>query len=261
MLKKGLKFLFTMSSAVMLISTGVSHAADMSERFQARLHKGKNLAALPYRLLVPKNYDKTKKYPLILFLHGVGERGNDNTIQLYCGLDIFANEKRMEHYPCFIVAPQCPAEMKWAEVDWKADRHTMKKKPTPALAMAIDIIHELQKEFSIDSGRLYITGYSMGGFGTWEAIQRWPDLFAAAVPVCGGGDDALAPRLVKIPIWAFHGALDNIVNVARSRNMINAIVMAGGMPRYSEYTLLTHLCWNYTFTDEAMFDWLFRQKK
>ena len=101
----------------------------------------------------------------------------------------------------------------------------------------------------------------MGGFGAWEAIQRWPGRFAAAVPVCGGGDEALAKRLVSIPIWAFHGALDSVVNVRRSRNMVNAVVKAGGMPRYSEYTLLTHLCWNYTFTDDAMFEWLFKQKK
>jgi len=137
----------------------------------------------------------------------------------------------------------------------------MQNDPTPPLAMSIEIVADLQREFSIDTGRIYVTGYSMGGFATWEAIQRWPDLFAAAVPVCGGGDEALAPLLVRMPIWAFHGALDNIVNVRRSRNMINAIVRAGGMPRYSEYTLVTHLCWNFTYSDDAMFDWLFKQKK
>lgn len=235
--------------------------ADMSERFQARTYTSKKYSTLPYRLLVPPNYDKGKKYPLVLFFHGVGERGTDNRKQLYCGLDIFANENRMKRYPCFIAAPQCPVETKWAEVDWKAARHTMQNDPTPPLAMSIEIVADLQREFSIDTGRIYVTGYSMGGFATWEAIQRWPDLFAAAVPVCGGGDEALAPRLVHMPIWAFHGALDSIVNVRRSRNMINAIVRAGGMPRYSEYTLITHLCWNFTYTDDAMFDWLFKQKK
>src|SRR5690606_35217882 len=96
--------------------------ADMSERFQARTYTSKKYSTLPYRLLVPANYDKGKKYPLVLFFHGVGERGNDNKKQLYCGLDIFANENRMKRYPCFIAAPQCPVETKWAEVDWKADR-------------------------------------------------------------------------------------------------------------------------------------------
>jgi predicted peptidase len=261
MFNKSLQSTFLKLTVLFLVAAGPVFAADMSERFQARVYRNKKFSSLPYRLLVPVTYDRAKKYPLVLFLHGVGERGSDNRIQLYCGLDIFAEEKRMKRYPCFIVAPQCPSDTKWAEVDWKADRHTMQKKPTPALAMAMELLNELQKEFSIDSSRIYITGYSMGGFGAWEAIQRWPDYFAAAVPVCGGGDEALAPRLVGIPIWAFHGALDNVVKVTRSRNMINAVVRAGGMPRYSEYTLLTHLCWNYCYTDEAMFDWLFRQKK
>jgi len=247
---------------IIVINAAVAvRGVDMSERFQARIYKSRRYSTLPYRLLVPVNYDKNNMYPLVLFFHGVGERGSDNLKQLYCGLDIFSNETRMKRYPCFIVAPQCPADTKWAEVDWKADRHTMQKDPTPPLAMSIEILAELQKEFSIDSRRIYVTGYSMGGFATWEAIQRWPDLFAAAVPVCGGGDEAQAPRLINIPLWAFHGALDNIVNVRRSRNMINAIVRAGGMPRYSEYTLATHLSWNFTYSDEAMFGWLFKQKK
>jgi len=247
--------------AILLTAAASARGVDMLERFQSRIYKSKKYSSLPYRLLVPVNYNKGKKYPLVLFFHGVGERGTDNMKQLYCGLDIFANENRMKRYPCFVVAPQCPSDTKWADVEWKAERHTMKKYPTPPLAMSIELVRELQKEFSIDSERLYVTGYSMGGFGTWEAIQRWPDLFAAAVPVCGGGDETLAPRLVNIPIWAFHGALDNLVKASRSRNMINAIVKTGGMPRYSEYTLVTHLSWNYTYTDEVMFTWLFRQKK
>ncbi len=259
--KKSITSILCIITILLIAAADTARGVDMSDRFQARIFKSKNYTSLPYRLLVPVNYNRGKKFPLVLFFHGVGERGNDNKIQMYCGLDIFANEIRMKHYPCFVVAPQCPVETKWADVDWKADSNTMKKNPTPPLAMSIELVKELQKEFSIDSGRIYITGYSMGGFGTWEAIQRWPDLFAAAVPVCGGGDEAQATRLVNIPIWAFHGALDNLVSVTHSRNMINAIVRAGGMPRYSEYTLLTHLCWNYTYTDDAMFSWLFRQKK
>lgn len=244
-----------------LAASGAAHGADMAERFQARVYTSNIHGALPYRLLRPALYNKNTRYPLILFLHGVDERGTDNKKQLYCGLDIFADKKRMETYPCFIVAPQCPPDTLWADVDWKSERHTMKKKPTRALAMSIELIHELEKEFSIDSGRLYVVGYSMGGFGAWEAIQRWPDLFAAAVPVCGGGDEAEASRIVNIPLWAFHGALDTIVHVRRSRNMINAVVMAGGVPRYTEYAIINHLCWWLTFSDEKMFEWLFSQRK
>jgi predicted peptidase len=237
------------------------HAADVADRFQARMYQSKKYSLLPYRLLIPKNYDKTKKYPLVLFLHGSDERGTDNKKQLYVGLDIFASEAMMERYQCFIAAPQCPTEMKWADVDWKADRHVMRDNPTEALAMVMELVRELPKEFSIDTSRLYITGYSMGGFGAWEAIQRHPDIFAAAVPVCGGGDESQATRVAQIPIWAFHGALDPLVKVARSRNMINAVVMAGGMPRYTEYPDINHFCWGLAFSNPELFEWLFKQKK
>lgn len=233
----------------------------MTERFLPRTYTGKKNSSLPYRLLVPKNYDRSRQYPLILFLHGSDERGTDNRRQLFVGLHIFADEKKMDQFPCFIIAPQCPLEMKWVEVNWKADTHLMPRTPSPAMALSLGLVQELQKEFSIDPNRLYVVGYSMGGYGAWDAIQRCPDLFAAAVPVCGGGDETNASRITRIPIWAFHGALDQIVKVARSRNMINAIVMAGGTPRYTEYPTINHFSWGYVYGDLEMFQWLFNQKK
>lgn len=235
--------------------------SDISGLFEARAYTSPRKGSLPYRLMKPANYDTSKKYPLILFLHGAGERGTDNRKQLVVGLNIFADPKRIDRYPCFIVAPQCPEEDKWADVDWKAEHHTMKDKPTPSLSLALDIVSELQKEFSIDPGRLYIIGYSMGGFGAWDAIQRYPGLFAAAVPVCGGGDETAAGRIIHVPIWAFHGALDNIVMVSRSRNMVNTLVRAGGVPRYTEYPAINHFCWGLAFSNTAMLDWLFSQTK
>ncbi|OHD67481.1 MAG: hypothetical protein A2W19_03140 [Spirochaetes bacterium RBG_16_49_21] len=246
----------------MLLVSGNAVPDDVSERFEARTFRSKKYSVLlPYRLLCPKNYLRTKRYPLILFLHGSDERGTDNTRQLYVGLNIFANEKIMKRYPCFIAAPQCPPDMKWADADWKAERHFMAESPTPALALSIELIGELQKKYPIDKNRLYIVGYSMGGFGAWETIVRWPELFAAAVPVCGGGDESKAYRINRIPIWAFHGSLDQIVGVSRSRNMVNAVVKAGGTPRYTEYPTITHYSWGPAFSDPRMFEWLFRQKK
>lgn len=253
---------FAVSVIIFVIAaTGNTHSAEISERFQARVYKSKKYSSLPFRLLVPVNYDRSKKYPVILFFHGADERGNDTKKHLHFGLNILADENRMKRYPCFIVAPQCPVDEKWVEVDWKASRHTMNINPAPPLAMSIELVKELQKEFSIDSGMIYVTGYSMGGFGAWEAIQRWPDFFAAAVPVCGGGDIAQAQRLVNIPIWAFHGALDNLVKVTRTRDMIKAIARAGGTPRYTEYATVSHPSWTYAFGDEALIEWLFKQKK
>ena len=248
------------ASIFLLIPGKPSHADDMDRRFQARLFSIHDFS-LPYRLLKPKKYNPLRKYPLILFLHGSDERGTDNRKQLFVGLNIFAAEQIMDRYPCFIIAPQCPVEMKWADVDWKSDRHTMQKKPTEALAASIELARQLPKEFSIDVSRVYVAGYSMGGFGAWEAIQRWPDLFAAAVPVCGGGDETQASRIAMIPIWAFHGALDPLVKVARSRNMTNALVKAGGFPRYTEYPDINHFSWGMAFNDPALFEWLFRQKR
>ena len=236
-------------------------AGKMTDRFQALQFLNKKGFPLPYRLLVPRNYNASMQYPLVLFLHGSDERGTDNIKQLYVGLNIFAAEKEMEKHPCFIVAPQCPDEMKWADVDWKSDRHIMQKSPTEALSSSIELVRELPKKFSIDTSRVYVAGYSMGGFGAWEAIQRWPDLFAAAVPVCGGGDETQASRIAGVPVWAFHGALDPLVKVSRSRNMINAVVRAGGMPRYTEYPAINHFSWGFAFSNPSLFDWLFSKKK
>jgi predicted peptidase len=246
---------------LLFLASGNIFPADLTEVFAARTFRSKKYSSLPYRLLIPKQYLKTRAYPLVLFLHGSDERGTDNMKQLYVGLNIFADEKMMRRYPCFIAAPQCPTGMKWVDVNWKEKRHTMHENPTPSLAMAVELVEELQNEFSIDNKRIYITGYSMGGFGAWEAIERRPDLFAAAVPVCGGGDETKAFHAARMPIWAFHGALDQIVKVSRSRNMIDAIVMAGGMPRYTEYPEINHFSWGLAYSDPQVLEWLFKQKK
>ena len=164
-------------------------------------------------------------------------------------------------YPCFVIAPQCPAEEKWVDADWDADSHIMKDKPAVPLDVSIELVHQMLKEHPIDRARIYVVGYSMGGFGAWDCIERWPDIFAAAVPVCGGGDETKAGRIARMPIWAFHGALDPTVKVSRSRNMILAVVMAGGLPRYSEYPAINHFSWGLAFSDSELFKWLFSQKK
>ncbi len=234
---------------------------DMLKRFEARIFQSKSRSSIPYRLLIPNHYRHSGRYPLVLFLHGSDERGTDNAKQLFVGLNIFADEKKMNVYPCFIAAPQCPPDMKWTDTDWKAERHIMAAEPTPALAMSIELIGSLLKEYSIDDKRIYVVGYSMGGFGVWEAIERWPELFAAAVPVCGGGDERNAHRIMHIPIWVFHGARDRIVSVRQSQNMVHAVVRAGGVPRYTEYPTVNHYSWVLAFSDPRMFEWLFSQKK
>lgn len=248
-------------AALLAAFLGTAPADDMADRFRARLYRSSTHSSLPYRLLVPRDYNPLKKYPLVLFLHGKGERGADNVKQLHAGLDIFADKKKMERHPCFIAAPQCPEDSSWVDADPDSDRHIMREKPTAALAMSLELVESLSKEFSVDTKRLYVVGYSMGGFGAWEAIQRRPDLFAAAVPACGGGDETLAHRIKRVPVWVFHGARDPIVRVERSRGMIHALISSGGVPRYTEYPDINHFCWGLAFGDRVLHDWLFRQKK
>lgn len=218
---------------------------------------------LPYRLLIPKTLDKEKKYPLVVLLHGIGERGDENEAQLKWGAKEFATDENREKYPCFVAVPQCPISDFWASAlrDMSKD-FKMSEEPTQALRMALELVGILQDEFpQIDPNRLYITGLSMGGFGTWEAIQRKPDLFAAAVPICGGGDVTKAVRLTKIPIWVFHGAEDQLVNPKWSQDMVEAIKKAGGNPKYTEYPDVGHHSWIPAYSDPELFKWLFSQQK
>ena len=242
-------------------SAALAPAAEVSDMFEARTYADPQGGKRLYRLLKPEDYDPQQKYPLVLFLHGAGERGDDNEAQLVWGMKDFAAEEIRRNYPCFVVAPQCPAEEQWVDVPWSADRHTMPEKPEPALRRAIELVGELQQEFSIDPARLYITGLSMGGFGVWDAIQRHPRLFAAAAPICGGGDPAHAEKIAHLPIWAFHGEKDAAVKPGRSREMIEAIKAAGGEPRYTEYPGVGHNSWSPTYANPDLYAWLFAQRK
>jgi predicted peptidase len=214
-------------------------------------------------LLKPKAVDKEEKYPLVMLLHGIGERGDDNEVQLKWGAKKFASDENRVKYPCFVAVPQCPKNDFWASAlrDLAKD-FKMSEEPTLALQLTLELIGILQDEFpQIDPDRLYITGLSMGGFGTWEAIQRKPDLFAAAVPICGGGDVSKAGPLKKLPIWVFHGAKDQLVNPKWSRDMVEAIKKAGGDPKYTEYPSIDHFSWIPAYSDPELFRWLFNQKK
>jgi predicted peptidase len=234
---------------------------DEDVMLEKREYKDADGKVLKYRLLLPPDYDPETKYPLVLLLHGAGERGDDNTKQLIHGVAELTKPENRKKYPCFLVAPQCPEGKKWVEVDWGADSHVMPKDPSEPLRLALELLDALQKDYSIDKSRLYVTGLSMGGFGTWDAISRKPDTFAAAVPVCGGGDEKQAEKIAKVPIWAFHGAKDGAVKPARSRNMVEALKKAGGMPKYTEYKDVGHDSWVPAYKDAEMMGWLFGQKK
>jgi predicted peptidase len=230
------------------------------EDFQAAVFRD-DKESLNYRLLRPAADAAQKSYPLVLFLHGAGERGSDNQAQLKHMVAMFTTTEARKKYPCFVLAPQCPAEEKWSDVNWFAPTHRQPEKAARPMALAIKLIGALQKTEPIDPRRLYLMGLSMGGYGTWDAVVRYPGLFAAAVPVCGGGDETQAAAIAKLPIWAFHGSNDGAVPVARSRNMIEALRKAGGSPKYTEYPNVGHGSWVPASKEPGLLPWLFAQKK
>jgi predicted peptidase len=214
---------------------------------------------LLYRLYTPKSASADHKLPLLLFLHGAGERGDDNTAQLKNCMKQFL--KMQEKYPAFIVAPQCPKGKKWNEVEWLAASHVTPEKPSEPFATLIPLIDALKKDLPVDEKRLYLTGLSMGGYGTWDLLTRLPDTFAAAVPICGGGDEKRAPGMAKTPQWIFHGGADPVVKVERSRNMVEALKTAGAEPKYTEYPGVGHNSWDKAYAEADLWAWMFAQKK
>jgi predicted peptidase len=246
---------------VAMLCVAASSFVRGGEDFEARVYKDAEGKMLPYRLLKAKDADAKQKYPLVVFLHGAGERGTDNLAQLKHCVRAFAKPENQAKYPCFVIAPQCPNNMQWVATPWGADSHIMPEKPTDAMRQALELIAALQKEFPIDPQRLYVMGLSMGGYGTWDAITRHPDMFAAAVPVCGGADETKAAAIAKVPVWVFHGDKDTVVKTMRARNIVEALKKAGGNPKYTEYPGVGHDSWNKAFAEPELFPWLFGQKK
>jgi predicted peptidase len=245
---------------LLTMPAALAAADDHRDRFEARTYDDRGFT-LPYRLLKPKDYDPQTKYPLVVFLHGAGERGNDNFKQLVHGMNDFASDEIMAKYPAFVIAPQCPDDRKWVEIDWRLDAHTLPEDPSVSLEATFRLIDALQKEFAIDAGRIYLTGLSMGGYGVWDALARQPELFAAAAPICGGGDPAVAARFKDVPLWVFHGDQDEGVKPKRSREMIEALKAAGGNPKYTEFPGVGHDSWTQTYADPELYAWLFAQRK
>jgi predicted peptidase len=225
----------------------------------------KDKASLPYRLLKPDGYDKDGKdrYPLVVFLHGAFGRGTDNKAQLRSGVDEFVKDAIRKKHPCFLAVPQCPPDKQWTNVGWSDGGRNvpLAKNPTEPLGLVLDLIEALGNEYRIDKDRIYLTGVSMGGYGTWDLLSRRPELFAAAIPIAGGGDPAQAEKLAKLPIWTFHGDADRLVSIDRPRDMVAALKKAGGAPKITEYKGGSHDAWTATYKNPEVLDWLFEQKK
>jgi len=216
-----------------------------------------------FLLLRPAQIEPGKKYPVILFLHGAGERGSDNRAQLVHFPEKMSEPDRRAQFPALVVVPQCPAGKRWVEVNWAAKQSTPQPaEPTEPMQAAIAALQHVLKAEPADAARVYLLGLSMGGYGTWDLAARHPEWFAAIAPVCGGGDERQAARLKDVPIWAFHGEKDTVVPVARSRTMVEAIRAAGGKPKYSELPGVAHNSWQHAFDEKSgLLTWMFEQSR
>ena len=249
------------SVACMLLLTIFSGSAQ-SVKFASDRYISPRGDTLPYRLLVPDS-DTFRRYPLVIFLHGSGERGNDNEAQLKWGALNFATDENMVRFPAFVVAPQCPAGQSWANLDRDRNTNRMNLLPSPSKPMAslLELIAKLKRSLRVDTNRIYITGLSMGGFGTYDILMRVPGMFAAAVPVCGGGDVSKAASIAQVPIWIYHGAEDPAVSPVFSYEMVQALTNAGARPGFTMYPETGHFSWLGAYSDPQMMVWLFRQRK
>ena len=224
---------------------------------------------MPYRILLPKNFDASRKYPLILFLHGAGERGNDNELQLVHGASFFLRDSIREKYPAIIVFPQCPKNSFWSNVNFAFDSVSKKRifnfpvegNPTSAMRMLLGLVSNLQKKYSLDKHRMYVGGLSMGGMGTFELVRRKPKLFAAAFPICGGGNPASAKKLIRPDWWIFHGLKDDVVDPEYSRIMREALKNQGAKVKITLYPDANHNSWDAAFAEKDLMSWLFSSRK
>jgi predicted peptidase len=232
-----------------------------SSRFSANTYVEKG-DTLRYRMLYP-DANKYRKYPLVIFLHGSGERGSDNEAQLKWGVMNFASDQNMSLHPALVVAPQCPEKMSWGNSarGKVVGQLTLNAEPSQPMRLLMGLIKQLIATMPVDTNRIYITGLSMGGFGTYDALERYPSLFAAAVPVCGGGDTTRVAAIAHIPMWIFQGAEDPAVDPAYALQMLEALTKAGAHPGFTQYPEVGHFSWIGAYSDPAMMDWLFRQHR
>jgi len=250
-------------SIVIIFSVSFQTAvAQSSSKFSINKYINDKGDTLLYRQLFP-DADTLQRFPLVIFLHGSGERGSDNEAQLKWGVMNFASDENMIRYPAFVIAPQCPPNISWSNFnrDRNSTQMSLLPSPTKPMQLLIELIGQLKKTLRVDTTRIYITGLSMGGFGTYDAIMRYPKLFAAAVPVCGGGDVSKASSISNIPIWIFHGAEDPSVSPVYSLEMLQALTKAGAHPGFTQYPEVGHFSWLGAYSDPLMMEWLFRQRK
>jgi predicted peptidase len=200
---------------------------------------------LKYLLFLPRDYGTSpeEKWPLILFLHGAGERGDDLELVKIHGIPKIV--ERQPDFPFVVVSPQCPDETTW----W--DHHLTLKA----------LLDEIVANYAVDEHRIYLTGLSMGGYGTWSLATRYPELFAAIAPICGGGLAEFALQLKDVPVWAFHGAEDDVVKLEVGQQIVDALRACGGNVRFTVYPGVGHDSWTQTYDNPELYEWFLKHTR
>jgi predicted peptidase len=244
----GLSRQFLLSAIVSSVAALQAGAAtDLSNSITGSVSDGS--ATIPYRLFEPQGVSANQKVPLVLFLHGAGDRGTDNVGQTYW-MNQLQQQTKSGQYAAYVLAPQINSNM-WFSSNSSA--------PTEAMQLTMDALKQAMADPHVDTSRIYVTGVSMGSFGTWDILRREPGVFAAAVPMSGGGDPSSAEAIKNVPIWAFHGSADDIVNVQTTRDMVAALQAAGGNVKYTEIAGGDHFIWPQVYSDPSLYQWLFSQ--
>lgn len=196
---------------------------------------------MDYLLYLPQDYEQQTSWPLMLFLHGAGERGSDlELVKTHGPPKLIAAGKG---FPFIVVSPQCPKEKWWEPIELVA------------------LLDDISGQYKVDANRIYVSGLSMGGFGTWRLAAYAPDRLAAIAPICGGGETYWTKQFARLPVWAFHGAKDSSVPLERSQAMVEALKKNGGDPKLTIYPEAAHDSWTETYDNPAFYEWLLAQKR
>jgi len=255
------KLIFIFSA--LLLTVG----ASAQGKFEKKEFKSIDGSVLLYNQLDPVNVIKGKKYPVVLFLHGAGERGNDNEKQLTHGSKMFLNPVNQEQYPCYVLFPQCPENSTWAydkSPKWGTDPWSLPSEfeESKQMKLLVGMINEFLKEHpQANPDRIYVMGLSMGGIGTFEMAIRHPEIVAAACPICGCVNPSRLASAKGVKFSIFHGDSDSVVPTAGSREAYKALKTAGAKVKYTEYIGCDHFSWNNAFSEPDYFSWLFKQHK
>lgn len=243
----------------------ITHAQDLDAYDKMVMESDGN--EIPYRILMPKNYDESRSYPLLLFLHGSGERGDDNELQLVHGARFFLKDSIRDSFPAIVVFPQCKANQSWSNANYQpsGDGRIFTFSESIDNNAQQDLLTELMDQllasYPIDEKRIYVGGLSMGGMGTFEFVRRNPKIVAAAFAICGAYNPKAARRMTETAWWIFHGEDDTVVPTVHSRDMYVALKAEKAEVKITLYPGVGHDSWTNTFAEPGLMEWLFSHRR